>query len=280
MLQSFAKTGVLLALALLVAGFGGIERAFAPKAELWARWTASDENSSLAIDHGDWDRFLRRYAKIDDAGYNLLAYGKVNGADRLALNAYIERLAASPVDRLARAEQRAYWINLYNALTVRVILAHYPVKSIRDIDTSPGFFGDGPWGRKLVEVAGERISLNDIEHRILRPIWRDPRLHYALNCAALGCPNLPPRAFSAQNADAMMNAAARAYVNHPRGVRLAGEQLIVSSIYDWYIADFGGDEAGVIDHLRKYAEPPLLRILEDPGPLEAAYNWALNEARE
>jgi hypothetical protein len=219
----FAKSGVLLALALLAAGFGGIEH---------------------------------------------------------ALDAYIARLAASPVDRLARGAPLAYWINLYNALTVKVVLDHYPVTSIRDIDISPGFFSDGPWGRNLIEIAGEKISLNDIEHRILRPIWRDPRLHYALNCAALGCPNLPPRAFTADNADAMLTAAARAHVNNPRGARRVGGQLIVSSIHDWYIADFGGDEAGIIDHLRRYADPPLRAILEDPGPLESAYDWALNEARE
>ena len=78
----------------------------------------------------------------------------------------------------------------------------------------------------------------------------------------------------------MLTAAARAYVNNPRGARQVGEQLIVSSIYDWYIADFGGDEAGIIDHLRRYADPPLRAILENPGPLESAYDWALNEARE
>ena len=275
-----AKSGVLLALALLVAGFGGIERAFAPKAELWARWTAADETSTLGVDHGDWDEFLRKYAKSDNAGYNLVAYGTVTAADRRALDAYIARLADSPVGRLARPEQLAYWINLYNALTVKVILDHYPVKSIRDIDISPVLFSDGPWGRKLIEVSGQPVSLNDIEHRILRPIWRDARLHYTLNCAALGCPNLPPRAFSASQTDAMMTAAARAYINSPRGARRSGEQLIVSSIYDWYIADFGGDEAGIVDHLRRFADPPLLKMLEDPGPLAASYDWALNEARE
>ncbi len=275
-----AKSGVLLALALLIAGFGGIERAFAPKAELWARWTAFDEKSTLTADHGDWNGFLRKYAKTDDSGYNLVAYGKVMAADRRSLDGYIERLADSPVDRLARPEQLAYWINLYNALTVKVILDHYPVASIRDIDISPGLFSDGPWDRKLIEISGQPVSLNDIEHRILRPIWRDARLHYTLNCAALGCPNLPPRAFTAGETDAMMTQAAKAYVNSQRGARRSGEQLIVSSIYDWYIADFGGDEAGIVDHLRRYADMPLRKMLEEPGPLAASYDWALNEARE
>ncbi len=101
-------------------------------------------------------------------------------------------LAATSADRLRRAEQFPFWINLYNALTVKVVLDHYPVEIIRDIDISPGLFADGPWGKKLVTVEGEALSLDDIEHRILRPIWKDPRLHYVLNCAALGVPIFSP----------------------------------------------------------------------------------------
>jgi Protein of unknown function, DUF547 len=87
------------------------------------------------------------------------------------------------------------------------------VASIRDIAISPGLFSVGPWGRKLIEVEGEPLSLDDIEHRILRPIWRDPRLHYAVNCAALGCPNLRSSAFTAANADILLETAASDYVN-------------------------------------------------------------------
>ena len=104
----------------------------------------------------------------------------------------------------SRDEQLAYWINLYNALTVKVILDHYPVKSILDIDISPGWFSIGPWGKKLVAVEGVEISLDDIEHRILRPIWRDPRIHYALNCAAVGCPNLLREAFTGATAEVLL----------------------------------------------------------------------------
>ena len=105
-----------------------------------------------------------------------------------ALNAYVENLSRMPINDFNRAEQKAFWINLYNALTVKVVLAAYPVKSIRDIAISPGLFARGPWGKKLIEIDGETVSLNDIEHRILRPIWRDPRLHYALK---LRCDRLP-----------------------------------------------------------------------------------------
>ena len=160
---------------------------------------------------------------------NLVRYAAVSGSDRKALDAYLKRLGGTSVSKLKRSEQRAYWINLYNALTVQVILAHYPVESIRDIDISPGFFSDGPWGKKLMQVEGEEVSIDDIEHRILRPIWKDPRIHYAVNCASIGCPNLQPVAFTSANADTLLTEGAKAYVNHPRGVRFDGGSLVVSS---------------------------------------------------
>ena len=122
-------------------------------------------------------------------------------------------MAAVRVSGLGRDEQCAYWINLYNALTLEVVLDHYPVDSIRDIDISPGLFSQGPWGKKLITVEGEQVSLNDIEHRILRPIWRDPRIHYAINCASLGCPNLQPRPFTGRTLDHALDLAAMRFVD-------------------------------------------------------------------
>ena len=213
-------------------------------------------------------------------GINRIAYGKVGKADREALAAYLERLQGVAIRKFNRDEQRAYWINLYNAATVDVVLEHYPVKSILEIDISPGLFAKGPWKKKLLRVEGEAVSLDDIEHRILRPIWKDPRTHYAVNCASLGCPNLQPRAYTSGNLEALLEAGARAYVNHPRGARVAKGRLTVSSIYAWFEDDFGGGEAGVIAHLRKHAEPPLARALAEVRRVGAHdYDWTLNDAK-
>ena len=264
---------------LLVSSLTGSARA-APEAELWARWTAHDPASEIIVDHSTWDRFLGTYVVPGIDGVNRVAYARVGVQDRSAVEDYIERLAATRVSRLGRDRQIAYWINLYNALTVKVILDHYPVASIRDIDISPGFFTDGPWGKKLIAVEGEGISLDDIEHRILRPIWKDARLHYVLNCAAEGCPNLQPRAVTAANWDGLLTSAARQYVNHPRGVGFDGERLVVSSIFDWYEGDFGDSEETVLDHLKRYAEPPLKARLDDADGIDDTYyDWSLNEAR-
>jgi hypothetical protein len=265
--------------AALLAGSVSGEAVAAPRAELWERWTAHDPAATLAIDHGAFDRLLGTYVVRDPTGLDRFAYGRVSDADREALDAYVAGLSAVPISRYSRAEQLAYWINLYNALTLKVVLAHYPVDSIRDIDISPGLFSDGPWGKKLVEVEGEAVSLDDIEHRILRPIWRDPRIHYAVNCASIGCPNLQEAAFDGANADALLDRAAGEYVNSPRGARLEKGRLTVSSIYVWFRHDFGGDEAAVIAHLKRYAGPDLAAALREVGRIDGdGYDWGLNDA--
>lgn len=251
----------------------------APKAELWARWQAFDSASRIMVDHAPWGRFLGRYLRPGADDVNRMAYAKALTSDRGPLDAYVMALAATEVRLLNRDEQRAFWINLYNALTVQVVLDHYPVESILDIDITPGLFANGPWGKKLVEIGGEAISLDDIEHRILRPIWRDPRLHYAINCASIGCPNLQATPYTAANADVLLDAAARAYVNHPRGARVEDGRLYVSSIYDWFEGDFGGSERGVVEHLRRFADDDLkaaLSAIEDISGDD--YDWRLNEA--
>ena len=252
----------------------------APASDLWERWTAHDPEGMRRIDHGPWHRFLDRYVASDPYGVNRVAYARATPDDEAQLARYVAFLAATPISRYRRAEQLAFWINLYNALTVRLVLEAYPVKSIRDVTpTILSFLGRGPWGAKLITVKGEDLSLDDIEHRILRPIWRDSRIHYAVNCAAVGCPNLRRSAFTGDNVDRMLDEAAREYVNDVRGVYFAGDRLTVSSVYDWYVADFGGDEAGVLAHLRAYAEPELKARLERATRIDDyRYDWALNDA--
>ena len=253
----------------------------APEAELLERWTRHDAASNRVLNHGLWRDFLQRYVVAGDDGIHRVDYAAVSSDDGGLLRVYIDDLQRTPVSQLRRAEQFAYWINLYNAVTVKLVLERYPVQSIRDISISPGLFSKGPWGARLIKVEGENLSLDDIEHRILRPIWRDARIHYAVNCAALGCPNLPREPFTAANTEALLDAGARAYVNHPRGVRIDEQgQLIVSSIYHWYADDFGADAAGLIDHLRRHAGAALAAELQGVSNVhDHAYDWSLNDLR-
>lgn len=249
----------------------------APEADLWPRWEKHDPESTKTIDHGAWGAFLKKYVSDGPDGVNLVPYGKVPSKDRTTLKRYIDTLAGVRIRNHNRDEQFAYWVNLYNALTIDVVLEHWPVDSIRDIDISPGLFSDGPWGKKLVAVEGTEVSLDDIEHRILRPIWRDPRVHYAVNCASIGCPNLRREPFTGAALEQQLNAAARTYINHPRGATVRDGNLIVSSIYTWFQEDFGGDAAGVIAHLRQYAEPELDEKLAGVSSIyDDRYDWAIN----
>ncbi len=270
-----------MATALVVTGWAaaGSPAAAAPKSDLWDRWLAHDPDSDASVDHQDWTTFLERYRSLPGDGISRIAYGAVSASDRSALDQYVAMLESTRVSTLSRGEQYAYWVNLYNAVTVRLIVENYPVDSILDLDLSPGLFRFGPWDARLLQVEGEDLSLNDIEHRILRPIWQDPRTHYAVNCASLGCPNLMPVAFTRANTESLLEENADAYVNHPRGVALlGGSNLVVSKIYDWFAADFGRRNRDVIAHLRTYALPELDQRLARRSVIDDyRYDWALND---
>lgn len=269
-----------IALCVPLVGIGGLQALFAPKKDPWPRWEAHEAASQTIVDHNVWDRLLQRYVQVDEEGVNRVDYEALNKTGLGDLEAYIAHLAAQPVSELSRKEQLAYWVNLYNALTVHTVAQAYPVDSIRDIDISPGLFADGPWGKKLVTVEGAELSLNDIEHRILRPLWDDARIHYGLNCAALGCPNLARNAYTGMTADGQLDAGARRYVNSARGVWFNKGRPGISSIYAWFKEDFGGDDAGILAHLKTYADPDLLTQLDGVEKIrDHKYDWSLAAVR-
>ena len=252
----------------------------APEAELWERWTAHDEKSTAVIDHAVWDKLLKKYIRSAALGLNRFSYGAVTAKDLWDLSGYLAALQAVKISGYNRDEQRAYWINLYNAATIKTVLEHYPVESIRDIDLGGGFFTSGPWSEPFLKVEGEAVSLDDIEHRMLRPIWKDPLIHYSVNCASVGCPNLVRDAYTGENAQRLAEANASAYVNSPRGARMEEGELYVSSIYEWFKSDFGGSDAGVIAHLKRYAGPELRKQLAGVDHSSGDdYDWTLNDAK-
>lgn len=263
---------------ILIGLFGMTSMALAaPKSQLWERWSAHDPGSTVAIDHAIWDSLLQQYVVRGADGVNRFAYQRLQASeiDRAQLREYLERMSQTEISRHNRDQQRAFWINLYNAITIDVVLKDYPIESIREIRS--GVFSPGPWKLELIEIEDEALTLDDIEHRILRPLWRDPRVHYAVNCASIGCPNLQDRAFTAANTDNLLNQGAFEYVNHPRGARVVDGKLRVSSIYRWFEADFGDSEAGVIAHLKQYAETDLRNALDGvDGIDDDHYDWNIN----
>ena len=238
--------------------------------------------TSGKVDHSAWSGLLSKYVVESPDGINRVRYAEFKRSGHGALKSYIGALQAVDVATLSPPEQFAFWANLYNAKTIDIVLDAYPVKSIKDISLGGGLvaaFTGGPWKAKVVKIAGRDLSLDDIEHGILRPVFKDPRVHYAANCASLGCPNLMREAFTGANLDANLDAAARAFTGHPRGFSVKDGKLTASSIYDWYGKDFGSDAAGVLAHARKYADPASKRELESISAISAyQYNWNLNDA--
>ena len=276
-MQIRSRYSILFAL-LAFALAGGLPAQAAPLAtdNAWERWRPAAEAVSLQVDHAPWSALLLAYLDNDHpSGINRFDYNAVTTADRQLLDSYIDSLAKLPVARLTPLQQQAYWINLYNALTVQVILDNPGVSSIREIKS--GWFSRGPWDLELVEVDGVSLTLNDIEHRILRPIFGDPRVHFAVNCASLGCPNLGAEPYLADKLDLQLESATRAFINHPRGASINGKRLTLSSIFKWYGEDFGESIADRLAWISAYAPPGLAEQLTGwDASVRYEYDWRLN----
>lgn len=254
-----------------VLGYGAPLAEFAPATQAALAGSGSPASAFYA-------RFLERYLVTDTPDrIHRLRYGAVTAEDRAALEAWVDAEAQRSPRGLARDAQFAYWANLYNALTVVRVLRGYPVTSILDLKRWPWSFG--PWDEDLITVHGVALSLNAIEHRILRPLFNEPRVHFALNCASLGCPNLLRQPFTGENLEAALQGALEAYLAHPRGIAFEDEVLTLSSLFDWYRDDFPQGQDALLAYLAAAAPEalgPSLRAYD--GPIAFRYDWALNDA--
>jgi len=264
-----------IALLALPAGILGGWSSSAPEA--WEYWDYSNPDNTEPVDHSAWDQFLQTYVMPGADGYSTFAYEAVTPEDKARLDTYINTLSEIEITNRAKSVQLAYWLNLYNALTVQVVLDHYPVDSIRKIRLG-GLLSRGPWDGELIVVEEAPITLNAIEHEILRPIWQDPRLHYGINCASVGCPNLHTQAFTAANVDDLLDELARDFLAHPRGLNIENGTVTVSSIFSWFAYDFGNSEQGIIEHIASFAPEDKANALREIGSISGTeYDWALNQ---
>ncbi len=233
------------------------------------------------VDHSAWDKLLKTYVVPGADGLNRVDYARFKAQGQPQLKSYLAGLQSVDPGQLDRSDQFAFLVNLYNAKTIALVLERYPVASIRDIALGGGVvaaFTGGPWKAKVLRLKGVELSLDDIEHTILRPMFKDPRVHYAVNCASIGCPNLSVDAFVGATLEAQLERAARIFVNSPRAFRFNGGSLTSSSIYSWFKADFGGDDAGVLKHARQFAAPPLAAKLAKTESISTHdYDWRLND---
>lgn len=224
---------------------------------------AAVPGGARALDSGPWDRVLRAHAHRGGVDYGAL---KADEEAMGRLDAFLESAATMPESAPLSA-----WLNVYNAIVVKSVVERYPLDSVRSVD---GFF-DGQRHR----VAGRGRTLDDIEHRVIRPRFRDARIHVALNCAARSCPALHPRAFRESTLDATLDRLARATVASRRHVRVDGERVRASQLFEWFSEDFERDAGSVLGWLRRFdAGDRLEGVPDDADVGTIRYDWRLNDA--
>lgn len=219
-------------------------------------------------DHQLWTKLLAKYVdslgNVDYKGFQ---------KDTTALNSYLQQLAKHTVNNeWSYAEKKAYWINAYNAFTVKLIVANYPVKSIKDLGGSI-YKVNTPWDIKFIKLGNKTYDLNNIEHGILRKDFNDPRIHAAVNCASISCPKLRNEAYTAAKLEEQLTDQMRAFINNPQKNTLAKNEIEISSIFKWFSGDFTA-EGDIIDYLNTYSK---IEISKDADISYKDYNWNLNE---
>lgn len=227
-----------------------------------------------ASEHQKWNSFLSSHVKDGLVDY------KSAGRDDSLLRSYLQQLAGTDFHNLSRMEKLAYLINGYNAYTVALILDHahegVMVDSIKDIG---GFFSS-PWKQKSALLGGTLYTLDEIEHKLIRAQFSDPRVHFALNCASISCPPLAPFAYEGKLLDTQLNSQTKSFINKKENTYRKGNRLHISKIFDWYEDDF---TSGVLVFIKKYAEGELATQISGTKELSLSYqpyDWSLNIVKE
>lgn len=224
--------------------------------------------SKATVDHSLYGELLKKYVKDGVVDYR----GFKN--DEALLDKYLEVLENIEVNSLSRDEQFAFYLNTYNSWTIKLILRAYPgIKSIKDL----GNIFKSPWEKKIVRINGDIITLDDVEHKILRAKFKDPRVHFAVNCASKSCPPLISAPYRGSTLSQQLDDATRDFVNDPKSNYLKGNKLYVSKIFKWFPEDFNDDIIGFVVH---YAEGDFKRELEakkdNTKITYLYYDWSLN----
>lgn len=231
---------------------------------------------SASVDHAALSAILSAVVKRDAEGYHQVDY-KVLKGDRAPLKAYLAAMAKVDPVTLSSDEAHAYWVNLYNAVTLDIVVEHYPVSSIKKINLGGGgLFGSGPWSKPLITISGQELTLDDIEHRIVRGLFNDPMSHYGLNCASYSCPNLETEAYTGANINDKLAKSARDYIGHKRGVRVRRDRITASKIFSWYADDFGGEDK-LKAHWAEFATAEKAAEITAADIRNYTYDWSLND---
>ncbi len=229
---------------------------------------AAGADDKTTFDHSRLDALLRAHVRPDGVAYDALR------ADAAKLDEYLTQIAAARLDPLPRDERLALLINAYNACTLRLILDHYPLKSIRDIPEAKR------WTDRRWVVAGRTLSLDQLENEVIRPEYKEPRIHFAINCASHGCPPLRAEAFVASRLDAQLAEQTRSAHADARFLELTPDSVRLTKLYEWFAADFTASAGSALQFAARYSVPLATRLKTTPAPkIEwIEYDWTLNAA--
>ncbi len=227
--------------------------------------------SGAGVDNTLYAEVLNLYVKDGLVDYTGLS------AHRENLDVYLDKLGDLNPDEISRKEQLAFYLNLYNASTLKLIVDHYPLESIKDL----GSFFSSPWKKKIVKLRGKLVTLDHIEHDIVRPEFKDARVHFALNCSAMSCPQLLGVPYEAETLDAQLEQVTIAFINDGKNNYLDEKALYVSKIFDWFSEDFPDDLVGwVTEYARGDLKNELLRQKTGNRKIPVQflmYDWSLNK---
>lgn len=196
--------------------------------------------------------------------------------DKAKLQRYLDTLSQNPPDTStwSEAEQLAYWINAYNAFTVKLIVDNYPLESITELHPTlhvPGV--NTVWHKKFFRIGNQKSSLDEIEHQILRKQFNEPRIHFAINCASKSCPPLRPEAYEAGKLEEQLQEQARSFINNPKYNHIETNRAEVSKIFSWFTGDFTR-QGSLQEYLNKYST---VQLKADAAIAYKDYDWSLNE---
>ena len=230
-------------------------------------------------DYSAWAEILQKH--YDPA--RGMDYAGLKASDAAKLGRLRAVMSLVDVTELSRNEQLAFWINLYNISVVGIVVDHYPVDSIRDISTDP-IIRLNVFKKDLINFNGRLISLDHIEHEMIRNVFRDPRIHFAINCAARSCPPIRPEPFVGSKVDAQLDDQARSFLSGPHGARVESEgntaTIHTTKIMDWFKDDFESWGGGSVAFLKKYLPPAQVATIDRASKVRIEYDdysWDLNE---
>ena len=220
-----------------------------------------------------WTSILKKY--VNEEGWvNYKGIIK----DKEQLQEYLDLLTNNPPQKnWSKDDKEAYWINAYNAFTVKLIIDHYPVKSIKDIGPKHQIpFVNTPWEKKFFKIGQRRYKLDRIEHHILRKQFGDPRVHFAIVCASRSCAKLRNEAYEGSRLNEQLNEQAKDFLTDKRKNKISAEKAELSSYFDWYKKDFKKKSGSIIVYINQYSP---IKMNKDVKITFLDYNWDLNEQK-